>query len=138
MLMYPKIYAEMHLVFNNNYNVNVISKETGITPYCCQRMFETRINALTQEHHPGFWTVRSDTFTEYDVKIVLDNLISKVKGKLSQIKKICIENNGMVFFDIVPTFLPNGVPAIYFDRDFLDIVDFLNAEIRIDMYIDDE
>lgn len=129
-------YAEMHLVFDNDYDVRVITELTKIMPYNCQRKCETRINSKTQKHNPGFWTVRSDTFSEPDINIVIDNLISKVEGGLFQIRRVCNENQGKVVFDIVPIFDSNNVPAIYFNKDFLDIVCYLNAEIQLDMYMD--
>lgn len=133
--MNTEIYAEMHLVFDNDYDVREITAVTGIVPYNCQRRCETRINSKTQKHNPGFWTIRSDTFSAYDVSIVINNLMSKMKDAISEIKNICAENQGQVIFDIVPTFASNDVPAIYFEKEFLDMAHYLNAEIQLDMYV---
>lgn len=135
MRVFPEVYAEMHLIFDNNFDVNIITSEIGIQPFECKNRVDTRINQLTQKHNPGFWTIRSQVSFEHDVGIVLNNLVSIFKEKLWQIKKLCVENNGEVVFDIVPYFNPSDTPAIYFNRDFLKIVEFLEAKIQLDMYI---
>lgn len=62
--------------------------------------------------------------------------LSFVKGELMQIKKICADNQGKVIFDIVSTFDSDNVPAIYFEKSFLDIVHNLDAEIQLDLYVE--
>ena len=51
------------------------------------------------------------------------------------IKEICKENNGEVCFEIVPIFEKDNLPAIYFEKRFLNIVNYLDAVIDIDMYL---
>ena len=66
--------------------------------------------------------------------VVLNELIENISAKLPDIKKICDENGGTVVFDIIPFFDGDSKPALYFERDFLDIVNYLNATIQIDLY----
>ena len=129
-------YAEMHLVFDNDYDVQTITELTKITPYECQRRCETRINSETHDHNHGFWSLKSKTFLEIDISAAIDDLVFKVKGGLMQIKKICADNQGKVIFDIVSTFDSDNVPAIYFEKSFLDIVHNLDAEIQLDLYVE--
>lgn len=136
----PEIYMELSLVFENDFDVNHITQLLGILPDDCKRMGETRINPITQKHNPGYWTLKTETFYDYDIDKAVQAMITKIKEHLLQIRTICIENDGEAIFDIVPSFDPSNKPAIYFNRDFLDIVDYLNATIDIDMYVlsDDE
>ena len=48
---------------------------------------------------------------------------------------VCKENNGEVCFEIVPIFEKDNLPAIYFEKRFLNIVNYLDAVIDIDMYL---
>lgn len=129
------IYAEMHLVFDNDFDVTQISDRLNIKPFECKCRKDTRISPITNKQIEGFWTIKTKEYEEWDVKIVIDELVSLVKNKLDQIKCICDEYGGEVIFDIVPSFYPDKTPALYFEREFLDIVHFLNATIQIDMYV---
>ena len=64
----PEIYIEMDLIFDNDYNVYGISELLGIEPTDAKRKSETRINPLSKDHNPGYWTLQSDTFFDYDIK----------------------------------------------------------------------
>ena len=87
------------------------------------------------EHLEGYWSLVTDTFEELDIKPVIDDLLSKLEGKLEIIKEIGKENNGEVCFEIVPIFEKDNLPAIYFEKRFLNIVNYLDAVIDIDMYL---
>ena len=118
------IYAEMHMVFENDFDVYSITERLGITPTNCKTRKETRISPLTNKHLEGFWTLRTEEKEEWDLGVVLNELIESISDKLPEIKKICDENNGTVVFDIVPFLGVSRTPALYFERDFLDIVNY--------------
>lgn len=129
------IYAEMHMIFDNDFDVHSITKQLGIAPTECKSRNETRISPLTNNPIEGFWTLKTEEKEERDLCVVLKDLVENISDKLPDIKKICDENGGKVVFDIVPFFDGNNKPALYFERDFLDIVNYLNATIQIDLYV---
>lgn len=129
------IYAEMHMIFDNDFDVYSITKDLGIAPTDCKTRKETRISPLTNKHIEGFWTLKTEEKEEWDLSVVLNELMKSISDKLPEIKKICDENNGTVVFDVVPFFDGNSKPALYFERDFLDVVNYLNATIQIDLYV---
>ena len=126
------IYAEMHMIFDNDFDVYSITKRLGIVPAECKTRSETRISPLTNKHIEGFWTLKTEETEEWDLGVVLNELMEKISAKLPDIKKICDENGGTVVFDIVPFFDGNTEPTLY----FLNIVDYLNATIQIDLYVE--
>lgn len=128
------IYAEMHLIFDNDFDVYSITKRLGIAPLECKLRNETRTSPLTNKPIEGFWTLKTEEKEERDLSVVLNELIENISDKLPDIKKICDENGGTVVFDIIPFFDGDSKPALYFERDFLDIVNYLNATIQIDLY----
>lgn len=132
-----KIYVEMHLVFDNDFDVYSITEQLGVIPTDCKIRKETRISPLTNKYNEGFWTLRTEEKNETDLQSVLSELIKIISGKLSRIKKICDKNNGSVIFDIVTSFDCVNTPALYFEREFLDIVNYLNATIQIDLQCED-
>ena len=132
---YCTIYAEMHMIFDNDFDVYSITKRLGIAPTECKSRTETRMSPLTDKPIEGFWTLKTEEKEERDLGVVLNELMGNIFAKLPDIKKICDENGGTVVFDIIPFFDGNSKPALYFERDFLDIVNYLNATIQIDLYV---
>ncbi len=130
------IYAEMHLSFDNDFDVYSITERLGIQPTNCKLRTETLVSPLTNKYNEGFWTLKTEEKEEWDSKVVLDELMEKIIDKLPEIKKICDENAGTVTFDIVPCFHNNSKPALYFERDFLDVVNYLDGTIQIDLYVE--
>ena len=132
---YCTIYAEMHMIFDNDFDVHSITKRLGIAPTECKSRNETRMSPLTDKPIEGFWTLKTEEKEERGLGVVLNELMGNIFAKLPDIKKICDENGGTVVFDIIPFFDGNSKPALYFERDFLDIVNYLNATIQIDLYV---
>ena len=130
------IYIEMNLFFNNDFDVYKIEKLLNIEPSDCKRRNETRLSPFDKSKHlDGYWSLMTDTFEELDIKPAMDDLLKKLEGKLEIIKEICKKNNGEVNFEIVSIFEKDNLPAIYFEKRFLNIVNYLDAVIDIDMYL---
>ena len=126
----------MNLFFNNDFDVYKIEKLLNIEPSDCKRRNETRLSPFDKSKHlDGYWSLMTDTFEELDIKPAMDDLLKKMEGKLEIIKEICKKNNGEVNFEIVSIFEKDNLPAIYFEKRFLNIVNYLDAVIDIDMYL---
>ena len=55
---------------------------------------------------------------------------------LSKIKDVVTQFQGDVVFMIVPDFTSLDKPGLNFDREILDVINYLKATVQIDMYID--
>ena len=132
--MQPEVYVEMSLIFDNNYDVYQISNVIGIQPTMAKRKSETKVNMLTRDNNPGFWSLKSEVFREYDLKFATENLVNQIKDKVQLINELCNIYQGEVIFDVVASFYANEEPAIYFEREFIELVHCLNAEIQLDLY----
>ena len=124
------------MIFDNDYDVYSIEKIIGLVPTNCKMRKETRISPLTNKQIEGFWTLKTEEKEERDLNIILQELISKISKKLPEIKNLCEKNNGEVIFDIVASFDDNSKPDLYFEREFLNVVNYLNASIQIDLYVE--
>ena len=133
--MKPEIYVEFTLVFDNDFDVTKITNITGMIPYECKNRAENRINPITNKHLEGFWTVRSSVYTEFDAEKALNDIVTKIVSQTDDIVDICHEYDGEAIFRVVSWFNTKNTPAIYFERNFLDIVQKLNATIQINLYI---
>ena len=125
---YCTIYAEMHMIFDNDFDVHSIAKQLGIAPTECKSRNETRMSPLTDKPIEGFWTLKTEEKEERDLGVVLNELMGNIFAKLPDIKKICDENGGTVVFDIIPFFDGNSKPALYFERDFRSVYKELHAD----------
>ena len=126
----------MNLFFDNDFDVYKIEKLLNIEPSDCKRRNETRLSPFDKSKHlDGYWSLMTDTFEELDIKPAMDDLLKKLEGKLEIIKEICKKNKGEVNFEIVSIFEKDNLPAIYFEKRFLNIVNYLDAVIDIDMYL---
>ena len=130
----PEIYVEINLIFDSDFDVNTITEALRMQPSGCENRENTRINPITKQHNPGYWTLKSKTFKSFFAEDAIDDLMSKIEGKVPLIKEICNANNGEVSFDIVPSFYYKDTPSICFKREFLRLISELDAEIEIDMY----
>ena len=65
------IYAEMHLIFDNDFDVHSITKQLGIAPTECKLRDETRMSPLTNKPIEGFWTLKTKEKEERDLGVVL-------------------------------------------------------------------
>ena len=124
------------MIFDNDFDVYSIEKIIGLVPTNCKMRKETRISPLTNKQIEGFWTLKTEEKEERDLNIILQELISKISKKLPEIKNLCEKNNGEVIFDIVASFDDNSKPTLYFEREFLNVVNYLNASIQIDLYVE--
>ena len=126
----------MNLFFDNDFDVYKIEKILNIKPSACKRKNEMRRSPFDKNKHlDGYWSLVTNTFEELDIKPAIDDLLKMLEGKLQIIKEICEENDGEVCFEIVPIFERDNLPAIYFEKRFLNIVNYLDAVIDIDMYL---
>lgn len=91
------IYAEMHLIFDNDFDVHSITKQLGIAPTECKLRDETRMSPLTNKPIEGFWTLKTEEKEERDLGVVLNELIENISAKLPDIKKICVKTEGQLF-----------------------------------------
>lgn len=131
----PEIYIEMALTFDNDFDVNTITRELGIQPTECEQRFQTRINPITKQQNPGYWLIKSKTVVGYYAEEAIDDIISIIEGKIELIRKICVEHSGEVNFCVVPSFHKSEKPALCFSRRFMEIAAYLNANMEIDLYV---
>lgn len=128
------IYIEFSIVFDNDYDVEQISDLIGIKADDYMNKNKTRINPITKESNPGYWSIKSNRFSDMDIEHPINDIMLKLENRLEDIKNISIKEDGELFFDVVIYFAENEVPIINLDKDFLKMVNYLDAEIRFDMY----
>lgn len=133
--MNPELYAEMNLVFSESFDMSSISRLTGI--YNAEiHPLSNKLSPLTNKPVDGSWSIQTSHHNTFDLSVVLSEMIQLVSPHLTVIKDICDKYNGEVNFCIVASFCSESTPALYFERDFLDVANMLKATIQIDMYPD--
>lgn len=133
--MKPEIYVEFSLVFDNDFDVTEITKRTGIIPHECKNRIENRCSPLTNKAIEAYWTVNSSVYEDFSATMALNDIVERIAPQISNMVDICHKYNGEAVFCIVTSFETDDMPALFFDRPFLDVVHTLNATIQMDMYI---
>ena len=134
--MKPEIYVEFSLVFDNDFDVQEVTRITGITPTESKNRCKNRYSPLTNKPIEGFWTINSDTYVGFDAEKAINDITERIVPQITKFANICNEHKGEAVFCIVASFEKETKPAIYFERPFLDVVNALHATIQTDMYIE--
>ena len=132
----PKIYIQCNLLFDNDTDMDIITKEIGLNPTSCKNKKEQRKSPFKEGNLEGFWSIETEKVETFLLEDVTKIMVKKIKPYLTQIKQVIKKYQGEVDFLIVPDFVCLDTPALCFDREFLDVVEFLNATIQIDMYVE--
>ena len=131
----PKIYVECNLIFDNDTPMEVITKEIRLNPTSCIDKKVRRKSPFKDDKLAGFWSIRTEEMATFYFEEVSKDMVSIIKPFIDKIKYVLDTYYGMVDFCIVPDFIKSEKPAICFNREFLDVVNYLNATIQIDMYV---
>lgn len=131
----PKIYMEFSLIFDNDTSMELITKEIGLNPTSFKDKKEQRKSPFKDDNLEGFWSIQTEEIDTFYFEEVSKIMVDLIKPYVSKIKRLMTKFNGSADFCIVPHFYPLDTPAICFNREFLDIVNDLNATIQIDMYV---
>ncbi len=134
--MIPETYIELSLVFDNNYDVENITKLTGIIPFECKNRNKMKLSPLTNQPLEGFWTIKSLVCCDYNIKPAIDDMIAKIHSNVSILRDICKKENGEAIFWIVSYFTPTSPPIFELNKELIEVAYELNASIRFDLYAD--
>lgn len=132
--MRNETYMSMHLVFNHDDDLTLISKQLDIQPYDIKRLSQTRINPFTHQHNPGYIEIRTNISYSLSIHKVIKEIEEMICHKIDMIKDVINHYHAEVFFEIVCDIYNKDKPRIEFNKDFLDIVKELHGSIRIFYY----
>lgn len=129
-----KIKGEFSLCFENGYDVYQISDILDFPATECKNQNEVKRNPITGKQNPAYWEFSTGYMETYDIKEVILIFMDKLQPLMSKITKILDSNNGEAIFDFVVVIENDTFPALYFEREFLKMVEDLKATIQFDMY----
>ena len=128
--MNPELYAEMNLVFSQEFDVSIISELTGIK----NAEVSTSSKPIAGKPVDVYWSIKTTIHHTYDLSDVLTELVQLVTPHIPLFKQLCEKFKGEVNFCVVASFHTQHTPALYFEREFLNIANMMDATIEIDMY----
>lgn len=129
------IMLELNLYFDNDTNMQEISQQIGLEPTQSVNKANRRKSPFKDDNLEGYWQISTGYIKTYYFEEVSKALIGKITPYLNKIKYVLDTYDGSADFCIVPEFNKNKTPAICFDKDFLNVVNYLNTTIQIDMYV---
>lgn len=131
----PEIRIDFSLIFDNDISMEVITKEIGFFPTDCKDKKNQKKSLFKDDTLEGYWSIETDAIRTFFLEDVTKILINTIKPHLEKIKDAVEKYSGTVDFCIVSEFSSLDTPALCFDREFLDVVNFLNATIQFDIYV---
>ena len=127
------IRAHLYLDFDNETDTAFVKDQIGILSADCIDKKSRRKSPFKDDNLPGSWSVVTETIETYELEDVTKMLLEIINPYLDKIKNMLDSYDGKAVFLIVTEMVDN-TPALCFNREFLEVVEYLRAEIAIDMY----
>ena len=132
----PEIYMECNLIFDNDTDMDIVTKEIGLQPTSCKNKADQRKSPFKDDNLEGYWSLATNKISTFDLEEVTKIMVQMLDPYLSKIKDVVTQFQGDVVFMIVPDFTSLEKPGLNFDREILDVINYLKATVQIYMYID--
>ena len=129
--MAPKI--QTHFKVTGCFNPKEFTNKTGLTPTNTWKKGEVVQNTLVTRESDG-WKLSTDEIITHDLDAEIKNLISLLSPSKIPIVDYCARNNLNAVFSCVIYTEDDEFPSIHFDRELLEDIRAINAEIDIDVY----
>ena len=129
--------------FDNDFDVNEITKVLNLKPSYCMPYSKAGYTRTTNEKQPGTWWYSYPSSTKYEhgmiIQDVLDNFFEPFDSrKVQELKKIVDKNGGEIKLGVNIYFYHERVPELCFNGKAMRILNYLNADIEINMNEDNE
>lgn len=133
----------MKIYFNNDFDVDKITELLNLKPSYCTPYSKSGYTRKSNQKQLGAWWYSYPSPTEFEKEMVLQNVLDKFfepfdKGKIQILKKIVEENSGEIKLGINIYFYHERVPELCFGGQAMRILNYLNADIEINMNEDNE
>ncbi len=121
-------------IYGDSFDLNYVTKVLEINPT------ETTIKGNTPENKTRAsvetsWSIGIEETISYDINEQLSTLIHLLNNKKSELLIIRKNFNVKISFLILVKVRNNETPAMYFDENTLEFINYIKATIDIDLYI---
>lgn len=130
-----ELMIELNLIFDNDYNVYQISNIIDLLPVQCQNRNETRINPITNQQNPGYWSFSTGYIETLDFEMVSMSFINKLRPFLPKIQQILYENGGEASICVVLKIKNGRTPILGINKELMEVALQLKCDIDFDLYV---
>lgn len=121
-------------IYGDSFDLNYVTKVLEINPT------ETTIKGNIPENKTRAsvetsWSIGIEETISYDINEQLSTLINLLNNKKSELLIIRKNFNVKISFLILVKVRNNETPAMYFDENTLEFINYIKATIDIDLYI---
>ena len=127
------IMIDLSLIFDNDTDTGYVKEQIGLSIAENKDKRDTRISPFKNDNLPGYWSIITGYIETNDLDEVSEKLLDIICPCLEKIKKAQKCFVGRAKFMVVVKIVDN-IPSLYFSRKFLDVVEYLGAEIDVDIY----
>lgn len=133
----------LKIYFDNDYDVNEITKILNLKPSYCLCYSETGYTRKSNIKQSGCWMYSFPSQTDYVDGMVIQDVLDKFfepfdNQKVQRLKKIIDENKGEIKLGVNIYFYHERVPELCFNGLPMRILNYLDADIEINMNEDNE
>lgn len=122
------------VIIGDALNPKLLTNELGVTPTQFWRKGD-KIEGKNINKQDSCWIIGTNYEESFDINDQLYGLIAILEKKQEILKELKTKFNFEYLFVIVINVENNELPAMHFDRKFLDFVHSIEAEFYIDLYI---
>lgn len=129
----PVVYAEISVCFDCDFPMDSLNELIGLQAAEMKRQSETRVNPLTHEQNPGYWSYNTERFSSFDCEQFFSSL-NQLLMKHAQGFRQAIEQHppgGLYIFIYVAVQQEDQYPAIRLSPQLLSTISSLNAFLDI-------
>ena len=134
MIKKTRIMLEIVLRFKGEVDVYALTDIIGLSPTQLKNMSEIKRNSYCEEKTPAFWCFDTGYIQNTQFDEIADAFINHIQPHLVAIKNVLSEQGRSAHFCIVPEIIRKDKPSIYINKNFLDVIHYLDATVDIDMY----
>ena len=121
-------------IFGDDFDTNQFTKVVEVLPTNIH--IKGNIGKYKVSYKETSWDYEMVT-NQYELDNLSDDLVSLFKQKKYKILNFKKENKLTIKFFLIFHVKNSIIPSLFLNRNFLDFLDFFNAEIDIDGYCDD-
>ena len=133
----------LKVYFDNDFNVNEITEVLDLKPSHCIPYSKSGYTRISHKKQSGAWWYSYPSPTKFVGGMVVQDVLDKFfepfdKGKIQALKNIVDKNSGEIKLCINIYFYHERVPELCFSGRAMRILNYLNADIEINMNEDNE
>ena len=128
-----KASVKIHFEIFGDYDPDIVSQKTGVIPTKSWRKNDLIYKNLKIKYKYDGWSISSKKTETVDASIIIKEILHKVIDKSDVITELAKQLDLKIILNVTAYVTQDQRPIIYLDKEIIDAVQRLNADIDIDI-----